>query len=238
MWLTAADWSKREDKNSALPLVRFWFAALWITYDLIDLFSHGTADILWTTDASDGPLRALQAALIVGQLCILLGISSSLACVACFLLRLAEARLFFGLNDFYYYCVIILPLAFAGEKRAWTRKFLLAQLAWIYFATATLKLNSDWLSGGHLFVRQNYLAAIQGWPYPAWYRSWFLTLQGCSWLARIGVAAEFFLAALLVTRRWPRSTTALAISVHLFAALALNVWFFGASMALGVALLL
>jgi hypothetical protein len=210
---------------------------VWITYDLCDVISHGTGDILWTTGAPGGPLRTLQVALIVGQLCILLGIASPLACVVCFFLRLAEAQFFFGLNDYYYYCVMILPLAFAGEKRAWTRKFLLVQIAWIYFATATLKLNHEWLSGGHLYVRQNYLAAIQGWPYPAWYRTLFLSLRGCSWLAIFGVGAEFLLAALVLSRRFPRASKALALGVHLFAALALNVWFFGASMALGVILL-
>jgi hypothetical protein len=230
-------WTVAEDKDSSLPRFRFWFAFVWITYDFFDLISHGTADILWTTSASDGPLRALQAALIVGQLCILLGISAPLACVVCFFLRLAEAQFYFGLNDYYYYCVMILPLTFAGEKRLWTRKLLLLQIAWIYFATATLKLNQDWLSGGHLYVRQNYLAAIQGWPYPAWYRALFLSLSGCRWLAVLGVAAEFVLAGMVLSRRFPRACTALAVSVHLFAALALNVWFFGASMALGVALL-
>lgn len=238
MWSNVAEWCTRKEESSALLRFRFWFALLWITYDLADVIFHGTADILWITASPDGPLRALQAALIGGQLCILIGISAPLACLACFVLRLVEAQFFLGLNDFYYYCVMILPLAFAEEKRLWTRQFLLLQIAWIYFATATLKLNPDFISGGHLFVRQNYLAAIQNWPYPAWYRSHFLPLSGSAWLARLGLTLEFLLAALLLTRRWPRTAIVLAASIHLFAALALNVWFFGASMVLGVAFLI
>lgn len=238
MWSSVAKWCEREDPSPRLPRFRCWFALLWMCYDGADLLSRGTADILWITPQKVLPLIALQAALIGGQLCIVLGISAPLACLACFALRLAEAQFFFGLNDFYYYCVVILPLAFAGEKRAWTRDFLVAQLAWIYFATATLKLNPDWLSGGHLYVRQNYLAAIQGWPYPAWYQSHFLSLPGAALLARLGVAGEFALAVLLATRRAPRFTAMLAIAVHGFAAAALNVWFFGASMVLGVIFLI
>jgi len=238
MWSSAAKWCEREDPSLGLLRFRFWFALLWMSYDCADLLFRGTGDILWISSANGLPLMVLQAALIGGQLCIAMGISAPLACLACFALRLAEAQFYFGLNDFYYYCVVMIPLAFAGEKRAWTRDFLVVQLTWIYFATATLKLNPEWLSGGHLYVRQNYLAAIQHWPYPAWYQRQFLSLPGAALLARFGVAAEFLLATLLLTRRAPRVATVLALAVHGFAALALNVWFFGASMALGVIFLI
>lgn len=235
-------WCIQSETGGALWRFRFAFTALWLTYDLADLIFHGTASILFGSDAHG--LFTLQLLLIGAQFLVLANMGARLACFLCFTLRLAEAKFFFGLNDFYYYCAMMLLLSSVSLEgpgqpaKVWPRSALLAQMAWMYFATALLKLNPDWLSGGHLFVRQAYLAGGQGWPYPGFYTACCLNLGAASALAKLGVLAEFTMAILLTMKRWPRLTLALGFSIHLFAALALNVWFFGASMVLGTYFLL
>jgi len=237
-------WCCQTEAGLALFQFRFAFAAIWLCYDLADLVFRGTASILWVFPAKAWPLAGLQLLLIATQSLVLIGVKPRLACLLCFVLRLTEAEFFYSLNDFYYYAIVMLILSqvsIAGPNsptRSWPRHILIAQLAWIYFATALLKLNPEWLSGGHLFVRQSYLDFVQHWPYPALYRTCCINLRAGALLARAGVTGELLMVFLLATRRWPRCTILLAISLHLFAALALNVWFFGASMVAQVAFLL
>ncbi|MGZ3736955.1 MAG: hypothetical protein ACXVC0_18440, partial [Bdellovibrionota bacterium] len=185
-----SSWFSRTESGGALWRFRFAFALLWLIYDLADLFFRGTASILFTADIRG--LFALQLLLVGAQLLVITNMRARLACFLCFALRLAEAEYYFGLNDFYYYCVMMLLLSLVSlegpEKPAkkWPRSALLAQMAWIYFATALLKLNPEWLSGGHLFVRQAYLAGVQGWPYPALYNACCINLGGASVLAKLG----------------------------------------------------
>jgi hypothetical protein len=108
----------------------------------------------------------------------------------------------------------------------------------MYFATALLKTSSVWLSGGHLYVRHQYLSAAWPWPYPAPFRALVSTLAGNALLARAGLLGEFAMAALLFRRGPRRLALALALALHGYAALALNVWFFGASMVAMIAFLL
>ena len=54
----------------------------------------------------------------------------------------------------------------SGRRPRWVRDALIVQFGWIYVATGVLKLNPDWLDGGQLFVRTQYLAISHGWPYP------------------------------------------------------------------------
>ena len=142
----------------------------------------------------------------------------------------------FPFNDFYYYIVVCLLLAIPGNPR-WRHDVLLLQTAWIYAATALLKVNADWLSGGHLFVRAGYLWNAGGWPHIGAFRACSESLACTAVLARGAVAGELLLAALLFARRGRPLAIALAVGIHLFAALMLNVWFFGASMVAQVALL-
>src|SRR5262249_51169410 len=129
------------------------------------------------------------------------------------LLRGLEWLLFWRLNDFAYCLVTLLVLAFAGgaggalrrppaDARAprWPRDVLLAQAAWMYFATALMKLSPAWLGGGQLFVRHQYLLAAHAWPYPAIYRRCADSLSCNAALAWAGTLAEIALALALVVR--------------------------------------
>ena len=155
------------------------------------------------------------------------------------MLRTIEAFGFFRLNDFLYYIVTAALLVFArptpvegGPARApaWVRDALCAQAGWIYVATAVLKMNPAFLSGGHFLVRHGYLSEILHWPYPALLRPWLLSLPFNAALARLTVASELTLRVLLLSRRGRRLAIFLALGIHGFAALAVNVFFFGASM--------
>src|SRR6185295_17654040 len=109
------------------------------------------------------------------------------------------------LNDFYYFIVVALLLSQlpTGWRRRrpiprWVRDALRWQTAWIYLATGALKLNTAWLSGGHLRVRHAYLAEVVGWPYPRALVPWLSHLgvnAGLAWTAAI---AEIALGALIV----------------------------------------
>jgi hypothetical protein len=117
----------------------------------------------------------------------------------------------------------------AARVRAWPEDALLYELAWIYFTTAVLKLNGAWLSGDILYVRMRYLAA-SGWPLAGALERLTARPAVVIGLAMGAVAAELALAALLVSRRRRRLALVLCIGLHAFAALATDVWFFGASM--------
>lgn len=222
-----------------LPIARFRraFALIWLVYDVLDLALGGTAS---TFDLPVGhrplALTVCQLGLIGVQIGMALGRPTApLFGLLAVLLRGMELMLF-PLNDFYYYVVIGLWLAIPGSPR-WRYDLLLFQTGWIYAATALLKLNVDWLSGGHLFVRAGYLWEAAGWPHLPAFRGCSESLGCTAVLARGAIAAELLLAGLLFARRGRRPAIALAVGIHLFAALALNVWFFGASMVAQVALL-
>jgi hypothetical protein len=237
-------WTRAEIPGEGVRRFRVAFASIWLAYDALDLALGGTASTYWIAGRSAPGLAEVQLGLVASELGLLWGRGARAFALAAFALRALEAWRFFRLNDFLYFSAtaLILSQCRLGRKGArelaWPRDVLLWQAAWIYFATALLKTSSAWLSGGHLFVRQQYMAAAYGWPYPAFYRAWFSTLGGNAALAWLGLAGEFSLAALLVLRAPKRLVVAVAIALHGFAAVALNVWFFGASMIAQLALLL
>jgi hypothetical protein len=235
-------WCAREEEGHAVERFRRGFALLWLTYDVLDLWVRGTGlgTVLFGNGNLDA-LRAIQVALIVAQALLALGVRPGALALVCCALRAAEAQFFFSLNDFYYYSTVMFILSAAargpsGRALAWPRDVLLWQAAWIYGATAVLKLNPEWLSGGHLFVRTQYLAGAFEWPYPAFARTWTASLPFDAVLAYLGLALELSLAALLAFRAPRRFLLPLAIALHGFAALTVNVWFFGAAMVMQVAL--
>jgi hypothetical protein len=254
--LTALDsfarWTRAEIPGGGVRRFRVAFAAIWLTYDVLDLCLKGTGTSVayWSGAPRLLQLEAIQLALIAAEAGLLVGWRARRCAFAAFVLRAYEAYFFFRLNDFYYFSVVALILSQCrlesdparpgapAPEPAWPRDVLLAQAAWMYFATALLKTSAVWVSGGHLFVRQQYLQTICGWPYPAVYRAFVATLGGNAFLARLGLAGEFLLAGLLAFRAPKRPTVALAVALHGFAALALNVWFFGASMVAQAAFLL
>jgi hypothetical protein len=159
--------------------------------------------------------------------------------------RTYEAFEFFSLNDFFFASVVYLLLAHSrggpferGRAPRWVRDALLAQLGWIYLATGLLKLNPDWLDGGQLFVRSQYLWTSHGWPYPAFVERALACIQVDAWLSKVGVAAELTLGVLLLARGPYWLAVALVVGVHTVGAAITNVWFFSASMVAGVVLLL
>jgi len=240
-------WTAAEIPGGGVRAFRVAFAATWLVYDVLDLSLKGTAGSFSLGAVPPHPLwglALLQCGLIAAELGLLIGRRARAFAFAAFVLRAAEACLYFHLNDFYYFSVVALILSQARLERAparelaWPRDVLLAQTAWIYFATALLKTSRVWLSGGHLFVRHQYLLAAWPWPYPAPYRALVSTLSGNAVLAWMGVIGEFTLAALLAFRGPRRAAIALCVALHGYAALALNVWFFGPSMVAMVAFLL
>ena len=256
MRFAAADRFRRwvAAETSPLPLARFRiaFAAIWLAYDALDLATGATAHQLNPVDPLAGvwALRALQGLLVVGEIALLLGVRPRIAALGCAALRAVVAWRFFALNDFLYFSVTaaILSLARSGGALAvgtrtdervprWPQDLLVLQAAWIYFATGLLKLNPVWLSGGHLFVRFQYLIAAYGWPYPHAFQRCAASLACDSVLAWCGAGAELLLAVLLAAGVARRYVVPLAVGIHLFAALALDVFFFGASMVAQVALL-
>src|SRR5262249_52087033 len=177
-----ASWLERTTPARPLALFRMTFALLWLFYDVLDVALRGTANQISWLRALDGRLPPglpiLQAGLIGCELLLLIGIRPRAAALSAAAFRAAEAWII-PLNDFLYYIVTILVLAWVDPEvrplsfprkddmtRAWPKDLLVWQAAWIYFATAFLKLNPQWLSGGHLFVRHHYLASTHGWPYP------------------------------------------------------------------------
>ena len=238
----------------AAPLERFRmaFAAIWIAYDATDLAVRGTqACYNWTSPPFGllPRLALLQVALIVFEVALLLGWRVWVSALVCAFLRWLEWSTFIRLNDFAYFIVTALLLAQTRstggllrrsppDKRApaWPRDLLVAQAGWMYFATAMMKLSPVFLSGGHLYVRHQYLAAAYAWPYPELFRRWTESLRADAFLAWLGVATEFSLAFALFFRR-RRIAVPLACAVHGFGALSLNVWFFGASCVAQIALL-
>ena len=243
-------WLDAQDDGRAVATFRRVFAAIWVVYDLIDLGWGMTERArVWFPHDRDLGLLAVQGVLLLSGTSLALGrriwVSGMIAAAA----RATEAFVFFSLNDFFFASVVYLLLAHSdggpfardperGRHPRWVRDALILQLGWIYVATGVLKLNPDWLDGGQIFVRTQYLATSHGWPYPEVLSEAFSSLAFDAKLSKVGAASEIALGALMFARGpyWPAA--ALAIGIHVFGAVVTNVWFFPASMAAGVLLLL
>jgi hypothetical protein len=244
-----ARWVDAEDPDD-LTRFRRVFGGIWLIYDVVDLAYGMTERSLdWFPHPSREGLVALQVALALCGAVLVWGprrtrwlwVFGMLAAAA----RVAEAFEYFPLNDFFFVSVVYLLLAHStggpfqtGRRPKWVRDALLAQFGFIYVATAVLKANPDWLSGGHLYVRTQYLVASRAWPYPAWLESLLATRSFDAVLAKLAVASELTLGAVLFARRPYWLAVALAVGIHAFGAFLTNVWFFSAAMIAGVALLL
>lgn len=242
------EWIRARTARRPLVLFRIIFAAVWLTYDLIDVSMGETFKQIWFLRAPVEPRWIIdaQVVLIVCEVGLLLGWRARWFAFAAFLARSVESW-FYPLNDFLYYSVTALILSLcdcekaplnAPEALAWPRDLLVLQTAWIYSASAIFKLNPDFLSGGDLFVRQNYTASILPIPYPGWYLELISHLEVSRALAWLGVGGELMLGVLLFLwwwwperRRFSRVPVwVLAASIHGCALFTLNVFFFSVSM--------
>ena len=232
----------------------FWFrrvfAAVWLVYDAADIAFKGTATSLdWFAAAHgsfSGRLLALQVICLLCELVIVVARPSMarfvpLACLGAAGARFVITRQYWSLNDFLFFVVVMLLLAFVpGRADAagplvprWLVDVLRWQAAWVYIATGILKANREFLSGGHLFVRHGYLRFVRHWPYGP-----FGSLVTSLWvdvsLAWFTVVAEVAVGVLLLlVPRWRRAglvAVLLAVAIHGGAAAFDNVWFFGVAM--------
>jgi hypothetical protein len=239
-------WVGAQDPGHGVVMYRRVFASIWVVYDVIDLaFGMTERARIWFPHERDSHLLALQSVLIVSGAMLALGKGVWAFGVLAALARTTEALRFFALNDFFFASVVLLLLAHSeggpfakGQRPRWVRDALLLELGWVYLATGILKLNPDWLGGGHLFVRTQYLAHSEGWPYGAALEHALGLRAVDARLAALGCALELTLAAVLFARRPYWLAAALVLGIHAFGAFITNVWFFSASMAAGVLLLL
>ncbi len=240
-----AGWLEAED-DGALARFRAVFAWIWVVYDAIDLaWGMTERSRVWFPHDRTPGLAALQVVLVASGVALALGRGVWVAGMIAAVARCAEAFEFFSLNDFFFVSVVDLLLAHSrggpferGRAPRWVRDALLAQFGWTYLATGLLKLNPDWLNGGQLFVRSQYLWTGHGWPYPAAMERALASIQVDAWLSKLGVASELLLGALLFARGPYWLAVALVVGVHTVGAMITNVWFFSASMVAGVVFLL
>lgn len=241
-----------------LAYFRIAFAAIWLFYDLMDMYGHRTATYLWSIGMLYHPDRLLSAQIVlaIAEALLLVGFRPRLFFFVACLARGYEGKIY-SLNDFLYYVIVALLLSQCDTENVskknpadlyaltWPRDLLILQTAWIYACSAFLKLGPTYLSGGDLYVRQNYNAAALAWYYPSFYLSWISSLPANQFLAWLSVVIEFSLGLFLflwVIRPKQRKifrwlSIALAIGVHAMGAIALNVYFFGASLIAQVVLL-
>jgi hypothetical protein len=248
----ARRWFDRDIDDPGLLWFRSAFGAVWLAYDLCDLLCAGTAICsYWPSGVFGAPdsLQLLQLGLVACEVAMIRGSHALVAPLLAAALRAMEACWFLRLNDFYYFIVVALLLsqvpAGSGWRRpsaarlpGWVRDALRWQTAWIYLATGTLKLNTAWLSGGHLHVRHAYLADVVRWPYPRALVPWLTHLPVDAALAGVAAVSEITLGVLVAAGRPAAAILVLAAGIHAYGALGTNVWFFGASMVAQVALLL
>jgi hypothetical protein len=197
----------------------------------------------------------LQLGLIATGVLLVLGQYVYFAGIACAGLRYWQTRIF-GLNDFHFFAVMTFLIAhgeggpfrsgrrqdalgrpIAPKNPKWVRDVLLAQLAFVYAATAWLKLGPAWIAGNGIFVRTTYLKEAIHWPYPGFVASVLGSKAADAWLARAAVLSELALAVTIVRRKPYWLAVALAVGIHAFGAFATNVWFFSAVMVASVVLL-
>lgn len=241
-------WLGRDEPAESLSRFRRAFALIWLAYDALDLLWSGTAFCAnWLDALAHGPPRGLvacQVGLVVSEIALSCGFAIPLAALAATVLRSVEAFEYFGLNDFFYYLVTASYLVFSAPQGqrpaqrvpAWVREALVFQTGSIYVATAVMKMNPAFLSGGHFLVRHGYLLQAH-WPFPAFLRPALESLAVNRALSYMTVGSELLLGVLLLLRRGRPLAIALVLSIHVFAALFVNVWFFGASMIAQVMLL-
>lgn len=235
----------RQDEDGAVRSARRCFAGVWLIYDVVDTLAGGVEHARnWMPHPTSATLFATHAVLVLcgiqlvrDRLPFALGLTAAAA-------RLVETSQY-GLNDFYYYGLMMLLMAHGdggpwekGKRPLWVRHALLAQLGWMYLATAVLKLNVDWLGGGQLFVRTEYLVRAFDWPYPRFAHDAFQSMRVCSILAYLAVIGELLLAVVLLARGPYWLGVVLVATIHLFAIVVTNVWFFSVSNIVVVALLL
>jgi len=241
-------WVDAEDQGSGIGAFRVAFAAIWLIYDVLDLALGTTERSLdWYPHPRDPGLVVVQIVLVATGLMLISGRGVWAFGMTAAAARGIEGLVYFPLNDFFLGSIFLLLLAHSkggpfredGLRRPrWVRDALLAQLAFIYIATAILKVNPDWLSGGHLFVRTQYMVVSWLWPYPTWLEQRLATLAFDALLAKAAILAELTLAGVLVARRPWWLAAALAVGIHAFGAFVTNVWFLSATMIAAVVLLL
>jgi hypothetical protein len=238
-------WLSAEDEAASVPRLRRVFAAVMLTYDVVDLVWGATDyESDWAPHPRTTEIAVLQVGLIACSVAMLLGRRVWIAGVLGAFLRFVETRIF-PLNDFHFFAVVTFLLAhgdggpFGGPKHPrWVRDVLLAQVGFVYVATAWLKLGPAWIDGEGIFVRTTYLREAFGWPYPGFIARLLAQKSFDAWLARLAVAGELALGGMLWLRRPRRVAIALAVAIHAFGTLATNVWFFSAAMIACVACLM
>lgn len=224
--------------------LRMLFACIWLLYDVLDVIMGATA--MSTASQYRGLLLFVQLVLVIAQIAIVTNIQPRSMTALALCARGIEAYIF-SLNDFLYLCVMTYLFVLAEYvPYLWWQKIAIWQTAWIYLATAILKINPPFLSGIDFFVRANYQVVSRAHlPYPAFYKQWIQSLAFNQYLAWGCVIAEMMLAVLLVIlasrstwrMRAGRWAVVLCCMIHIYAALTFNVWFFGASMIAQVGML-
>ncbi|CAN5314692.1 hypothetical protein BH09MYX1_BH09MYX1_15530 [soil metagenome] len=243
-----ARWLAAEDPDAAVARFRPVFAGIVVLYDVIDVALGATEhETDWFPHARDQEMLFLQLALIGCGLLLAFGKWVYITGIICAALRFEEARIF-ALNDFHFIAVLTLLVAhgqggpFSGEgapkNPKWVRDALLAQVAFVYLATAWLKLGPAWIRGDGIYVRTMYLAVGSRWPFPGFIERALGLRAFDGWLARGAVLAEGALAITLIRRRPYILAVGLAVGIHAFGAVATNVWFFGAVMITTVVMLM
>jgi hypothetical protein len=234
-------WTEAEGDLTGVIYFRRAFAAIWLIYDLVDLSQSQILNnmVILGVQIDHHFLQGSQVTVICFELGMLIGLWPRLSAFGAFAARAAIAWRF-QFNDYLYFCVITLILSQCDIKsrKIWPRDVLVLQTAWIYLASAILKLNPSFLSGGDLFVRQNYLATVLPLPYPDFYRALVANLHFDAGLAALTVFTEIALPTLLLAwwlfpwrRKMLRRIAILAAAcMHLYAAYFLDVFFFGLSL--------
>ena len=235
----------RQDEDGAVRKARRYFAGVWLVYDVVDTLAGGIEHARdWMPHSVSFTLAATHLVLVACGIQLVRDRQPFVWGLIAVGARYVETYQY-GLNDFYYYMLVMLLLAHGdgapfekGKKPLWVRHALLAQLGWVYFATALLKLNADWLGGGQLFARTEYLVRGFDWPYPSFVHHAFQSMHFCAILACVAVLGELLLACVLSARRPYWLGVLLVVGIHTFAILVTNVWFFSVSNIVAVTLLL
>lgn len=236
-------WTTSTIDASRFLLLRKIFTAIWILYDVSDLLLHGATTVGWRLHGS--PLiqyyTILQIVLVIFETAIFFSFHPRLFAFACLLCRGCIAS-YWPLNDFLFYCIIMLIFSLCKTEHQrvskWPIDVLNAQIAWVYFSTAVLKINPAWMTGGGLYVRIQEAKMFLGRAYPQFIESIFSDLTYLSILARIAIIGELAVSLLLLyclttpnANRYARYLLCfLVCCIHIFAAITVNVLFFGAVM--------
>jgi hypothetical protein len=248
-------WVDAADAGRGVGPFRVAFASLWLTYDVLDLALGTTERALdWYPHARDPGLVVVQIVLIATGVTLIWGRGVWAFGMTAAAARAIEGLVYFPLNDFFLGSIFLVLLAHStggpfreGELHEpphrppgpkWVHDALLAQLAFIYTATAILKMNPDWLSGGHLFVRTQYLVVGARWPYPSWLEQRLAVPAFDAFLSGVAIWLELTLAVVLLARRPFWLGVGLALAIHAFGAFITNVWFLSLTMIASVVLLL